>query len=96
MCGINGFYLKKKEGSDSINLEKANQILKHRGPDFHNVYYDCEKKLGLGHTRLSIQDLNTVANQPMISNCKRFVIVFNGEIYNFKELKKKIQYNYKI
>ena len=63
------------------------------------VLFSEQINLGLGHTRLSIQDISSSANQPMISHDKRFTIVFNGEIYNFKELKEKFNHlnknNYK-
>ena len=68
-------------------FEMSNQ-LKHRGPDNYNYYIDEDLSIGLGFQRLSIQDLSKNGNQPMVSICKRFVIIFNGEIYNFKELKK--------
>lgn len=88
MCGVNGYYLKEINNIKEINLNEANNKLSHRGPDNKGVYYAKKKLLGLGHTRLSIQDISSKGNQPMISECKRFVTVFNGEIYNFKEIKK--------
>ena len=67
--------------------------MKHRGPDKQKFQYD--KNLILGHTRLSILDLDQRNDQPMQSNDGRFILVFNGEIYNFKELKKIYLKNYK-
>ncbi|MCQ9201488.1 MAG: asparagine synthase (glutamine-hydrolyzing) [Prochlorococcus marinus XMU1425] len=100
MCGIVGFYLKKN--SPQIKKEdflKAIDSIEHRGPDNKGLYFQEQINLGLGHTRLSIQDISSSANQPMISHDKRFTIVFNGEIYNFKELKEKFNHlnknNYK-
>ena len=87
MCGINGYYLKNSKDVFITDLEGANNKLKHRGPDNEGVYFNKEELIGLGHTRLSIQDVTQNANQPMVSNCKNVVITFNGEIYNFKELK---------
>ena len=88
MCGINGYYLSQNTTDENIFLEKANHKLRHRGPNNQGVYLESNHLLGLGHTRLSIQDLSNHANQPMISSCKRYVIVFNGEIYNFKKIQK--------
>ena len=86
MCGLNGYFLKNKNNSKKIDLISANKKLSHRGPDSNGTYYSSDNKLGLGHTRLSILDTTSSGNQPMISKCKRYSIVFNGEIYNFKEL----------
>lgn len=83
MCGINGFNFENKELIDRMNL--AN---KHRGPDGSAVY--IKDGVSLGHNRLSIIDLSTTADQPMVSASGRYVIVFNGEIYNFQELKQEL------
>jgi len=86
MCSILGYYNSKQSLKE---VEILNQTLNHRGPDNSSVveYKFGDKKLFLGHNRLSIQDLNQNANQPMHSN--RFAIVFNGEIYNHLELRKR-------
>ena len=78
MCGIIG------STTYGINRTILNQIY-HRGPDARGVYTD--KFISLGHTRLSIIDINN-GSQPMLSDDKQAIIVFNGEIYNFKDLKK--------
>ena len=65
-----------------------NDILKHRGPDGSANWISSTRNVGFGHTRLSILDLTTSANQPFLDNTKNYVITFNGEIYNFKEIKK--------
>ena len=70
-----------------------NDSIFHRGPDSGGIY--IKDSIGLGHRRLSIIDIRDVSNQPMESNSGRFSIVFNGEIYNFKEIKKKLNYNFK-
>lgn len=83
MCGIAGFIspiLKKDQ------LIKMTDSLKHRGPDAKGYFYDENLCVGLGHRRLSILDLSESANQPMTSHCDRYVMVFNGEVYNFKEI----------
>jgi len=64
--------------------------LQHRGPDAQGVYLDPTQTMALGHTRLSIIDLSANANQPFYSKDGRYVIVFNGEIYNFQQIKKEL------
>ncbi len=91
MCGISGFFLSNiSKGSDFFRQEilKMNNELLHRGPNNGDVWFDLIDKIFLGHRRLSIIDLSDKGNQPMKSNNQRFVISFNGEIYNYKELKK--------
>ncbi len=87
MCGISGFLSKNKTISKA-SLIKMSEAMLHRGPDAAGYFY--EDFVGLGHTRLSIIDVSTQANQPMTSHCGRYVMVFNGEIYNFKEVQKEI------
>ena len=87
MCGIAGIINFDKS---KINPEIANVVknsLEHRGPDFSKVDYISEN-VTLIHTRLSIIDLDQRSNQPMYSKDKRYSIVFNGEIYNYKEIRK--------
>ena len=91
MCGISGIFSDLEIDKASI-LNKMNYCQRHRGPDY-NEFYEC-KEIGLGHTRLSIIDLSSDGNQPMFSSDKRYVLVFNGEIYNFKKLRKKIDYQF--
>ncbi len=86
MCGISGF------ASDSLNyddLVKMTDVQSHRGPDAGGYWF--EENVGLGHRRLSIIDLSEQANQPMESHNQRYVMVFNGEIYNFQEIKKELE-----
>ena len=86
MCGISGFLSFNKNFNESVeSLKQITNRIKHRGPDATG-YWTCVKdNIYLGHTRLSILDLSTNGNQPMISSCGRYVISFNGEIYNFRE-----------
>lgn len=86
MCGIAGF-LGSFERATAASLEAMTQTLAHRGPDDADVWFDDEAGIGLGHRRLSIIDLSAEGRQPMRSHSQRYVIVFNGEIYNFKELR---------
>lgn len=91
MCGISGIVSFKT----NLNLKKnfdavasMNRSIKHRGPDHDQVKKISEQCI-FGHVRLSIIDLSNKSNQPMTSSCKRYSIVFNGEIYNFKDIKNK-------
>jgi asparagine synthase (glutamine-hydrolysing) len=85
MCGIAGF-LSFNQNFSKPDLENITNALIHRGPDAAGFYYN--NIIGLGHRRLSIIDLSNAANQPMFSHCGRYVIIFNGEIYNFREIAK--------
>ncbi len=84
MCGIAGYI---SENFNSEELLNSIRTLSHRGPDNISVWND--KNTGLAHARLSILDLSISANQPMTSKSGRYVMVYNGEVYNFKELKAK-------
>lgn len=90
MCGIAGILGVNPKNVSTIKLMAEAQ--KHRGPDALHFWND--EKLALGHNRLSIIDLSESASQPMISNCGNYVIVFNGEIYNYLELKKELEKEY--
>lgn len=83
MCGINGFFSPTKL-FDKEDLHTMNDALRHRGPDAAGIFEDGVA--GLGHRRLSILDLSNDANQPMFSHNKRYVMVYNGEVYNFNEI----------
>ena len=84
MCGIAGKIYFKNGKVLSSDIKKMSQQIKHRGPDDHGEYISPDKKVGLGHRRLSIIDLSPLGHQPM-SYLNRYWIVFNGEIYNFQE-----------
>jgi len=86
MCGIAGFVSKK---FDEQHLEKMTSMLRHRGPDASGFFYDPAAAVGLGHRRLSIIDLSAAANQPFWSHDRRYVMIYNGEVYNFKEVAEK-------
>jgi len=86
MCGITGYI-----ASTKMNAEAMTGSLRHRGPD-HTGHYQTifnDREIFLGHTRLSILDLSEQGHQPMYSADKAICLVFNGEVYNFKDLKKK-------
>jgi asparagine synthase (glutamine-hydrolysing) len=84
MCGINGFNFQ-----DEGLIQKMNQSTKHRGPDDDGMF--LTNQWSLGHNRLSIIDLSSAGHQPVESNDKKLVITFNGEIYNYLEIKKKLE-----
>lgn len=86
MCGIYGEFFNKKKLTDKASFLKENERNYHRGPDMEGYWsngYNCQ----MGFRRLSILDLSPFGNQPMVSENSQFVIAFNGEIYNYKELK---------
>ncbi len=88
MCGITGFVdYKKKLNKD--HLDDANKILRHRGPDSGDLAFfeSTEANIGFGHRRLSILDVSSNGNQPMYSDDNSVVIILNGEVYNFKEIR---------
>jgi asparagine synthase (glutamine-hydrolysing) len=90
MCGITGCYdLARQASNDELTAAAAamSETLTHRGPDDSGVWTHAQTGVGLGHRRLSIIDLSAAGRQPMVSPCGRFVLVFNGEIYNFRELR---------
>lgn len=90
MCGISGVFYKKGITEYDIRLvEKINSVQKHRGPDDEGLYHDGS--CVLGHRRLSIIDLSSAGHQPFFSKDKRFIIVYNGEIYNYIELRCKLE-----
>ena len=88
MCGIAGFIYKDNKDVDKTLLKKMTDSIAHRGPDAEGQF--VEKNIGLGHRRLSIIDLSEDGKQPMESCDGRFVITFNGEIYNYIELKEEL------
>ena len=88
MCGIAGFFSVNRTENE---LKKMTQSLNHRGPDANGIYFDSNVGIGLGHTRLSIIDLTSNANQPMISHSKRYVMVYNGEVYNYSEIRQELK-----
>ena len=86
MCGIAGIYNPK--GVHQEMVKQMTDAISHRGPDAEGFFVDGE--FGLGHRRLSIIDLSTAANQPMQSNCGRYWMVFNGEVYNYHDIAKEL------
>jgi asparagine synthase (glutamine-hydrolysing) len=94
MCGIAGFLNRNSAFTRETQLRVARDMattLRHRGPDDAGVWVDPESGIALGHRRLSIIDLSAAGHQPMISASGRFVATFNGEIYNFQELRNELE-----
>lgn len=89
MCGIFGYISKSGE----LNMEPAKEVLRHRGPDANGTYLHTSAgglTTGIGHVRLSIIDLDPRSNQPFESTDGRYVMAFNGEIYNYQSLRKEL------
>ena len=94
MCGICGFITTKKIGADV--LDKMNESMAHRGPNDSGkeLFEISDASIGLGQVRLSIVDLSERGHQPMFSSDGRFCIVYNGEIYNYKEINELLKNDY--
>ncbi len=92
MCGIVGFLQGHPLGSETEHvLRSMTDRLLHRGPDDSGLWMDEKAGMALGHRRLSIIDLSPAGKQPMRSACGRYVVSFNGEIYNFSELRRELE-----
>ena len=96
MCGIAGIYNFNLDKIDDKKLRDVGKRIQHRGPDKEGTYIDLNASFGLVHRRLSIIDLSETGNQPMISNCGRWVLCLNGEIYNYKIIREKLDDNFSI
>ncbi len=97
MCGIFGF-IGKRTRAESIDLALAIKSLHHRGPDDNGMYFGGSKSdpdiaCAFAHTRLSIIDLTPAGHQPMTTADGRYTIVYNGEVYNFRELRRELEGN---
>lgn len=93
MCGIVGFLGSAGSGEAALASIAASMsgCLIHRGPDDSGVWVDERSGLGLGFRRLSIIDLSPTGHQPMVSHCGRYVIIFNGEIYNYVDIRRELE-----
>jgi asparagine synthase (glutamine-hydrolysing) len=88
MCGIAGFWLRKETGHEPTQLlHRMGNTLAHRGPDDSGIFFDKNAGLGLSFRRLSIIDLTAEGHQPMASASGRYTIVFNGEVYNYEDIR---------
>ncbi|MBY6032514.1 asparagine synthase (glutamine-hydrolyzing) [Marinobacter daepoensis] len=93
MCGFAGFVSRDVGQAPEETLERMGEAIIHRGPDDAGVWVRPELGVGLVHRRLAIQDLSPAGAQPMASASGRFVIAFNGEIYNFRQLRSELEGN---
>jgi asparagine synthase (glutamine-hydrolysing) len=93
MCGLVGFIQRVQQNSESLTAIISHMAdgLLHRGPDDAGVWVDEVTGLALGHRRLSILDLSAAGHQPMVSATGRYLVVYNGEIYNFSVIKKELE-----
>ena len=92
MCGITGFLggdFTNDQLSNAILEEMSGQLVK-RGPDSAGIWLDSSSKIALGHRRLAVVDLSPAGYQPMTSGSKRYVMTYNGEIYNGQILKENL------
>ena len=92
MCGISGIFFSKEIKDLDARIKRMLESMHHRGPDASD--YIIDNNVALAHNRLKIIDLSDSANMPMQSVSRRYSLVFNGEIYNYKELKENINYNF--
>jgi asparagine synthase (glutamine-hydrolysing) len=93
MCGINGIFSYNSAAGmpEDSELLATRDAMQKRGPDGAGIWWSEDRRCGFGHRRLAILDLSNRASQPMISEDGRFVIVFNGEIYNYRELRRALE-----
>ena len=84
MCGIVGFKSNNYSVQDLVTMSR---VLQHRGPDAHDTYFNADKNIGMGHQRLSIIDPSEQSNQPFTSADQRYKMVYNGEVYNYQNLR---------
>ena len=91
MCGIAGFYRNQRGITFDCQavVSKMSECMVKRGPDANGIW--TSNDITLSHRRLSILDLDSRSNQPMLSSCGRYTIVFNGEIYNYQNLKRDLE-----
>jgi asparagine synthase (glutamine-hydrolysing) len=88
MCGIAGYRVIEGNADPWMrDLPQAVKALQYRGPDDEGFWFGAGSRVGLGHRRLSILDLSPLGHQPMVSACGNWIMVFNGEVYNFKALR---------
>lgn len=92
MCGLSGFLSAPHSTVDSsiVNLMRMSSCLTHRGPDSSGTWFDSSAGIYIAHSRLSILDISSSGDQPMISTCKRFVLSYNGEIYNHHAIRSEL------
>ena len=91
MCGIAGIFGQRSSSEPLADqVKRMTETLSHRGPDDRGFWINKDHNLAFGHRRLSILDLSKAGHQPMESSCGRFVLTFNGEIYNHLNIRKEL------
>ena len=98
MCGIAGIYNIDSKPVDLDILKKFTRSLAHRGPDGEGFFLNKDKNIGIGHRRLSVIDITNLSSQPMTYSDGRYVITYNGEIYNYLEIREELKskgYNFR-
>src|SRR5690242_10655856 len=94
MCGVAGLWDRSGVGNHDALRSAASRManaLRHRGPDDYGSWEDADAGVALSHRRLSVVDLSPLGHQPMMSASGRYVIVYNGEIYNFRSLRGELE-----
>jgi len=94
MCGFIGMIIQNHqfaEGEFSSTLSRMSDRIKHRGPDDAGIWFDEKVGIGLAHRRLSVIDLSVAGRQPMVSHSERYIIVYNGEVYNFQKIRESLE-----
>ncbi len=92
MCGIAGFWSADRSTSDPEEILRAMAgAVRHRGPDDDGVWWEPSCGIGFGHRRLAIIDLSVEGHQPMVSASGRYVMIFNGEVYNFQDIRRPLE-----
>jgi len=91
VCGIAGIVRLRGKAIDPAEINRLTDLLAHRGPDGKGTWFSAEREAALGHRRLAIIDPGPGGYQPMVSKNGSYVIVFNGEIYNFLELRRELE-----
>ena len=93
MCGLTGYFTRKADVIPVLreSLPAAVSALHHRGPDDQGTWFGADNAVGFGHARLSILDLSTHGHQPMVSPDGRLAMVFNGEVYNYRDIRRELE-----
>ena len=93
MCGLAGVFGRIDFSSEELKgaAARMTQAIAHRGPDDAGIWVDAENGLALGFRRLAIVDLSSEGHQPMLSACGRYIIIFNGEVYNHGILRRELE-----
>lgn len=93
MCGIAGFISSRFSSQSAMSDTVVNMVnrLSHRGPDDQGIWMDFDSGIALAHKRLAVLDLSSTGHQPAVSDCKRYIMIFNGEIYNHLSIRKELE-----